>query len=171
MSENSAVKETTATGWLRDGLTCVTNKLTFGGVLKRQKVSGRTLIQEITLKKSDRFYVSAWDAGKDVARGFFRSAVSALFTAGGVLRHFNPAGFFSACYLRAYQWMVDPSDSPTYGRFYQSMTDCNLSTGGIMRRLYMGQEITIVKIKGVFQAEKLLWEDITNASLYSKAGD
>ncbi len=166
--ENSYIKETTVDGWLRDGLTDLTDKMTAGGVLKRHKVSEKVIVQEVSPKDTNRFYVSTMDGGKDVSRGFFRSAVSALFSAGGVLRHWKPVGFFVACYIKAYQWMNSVSADSTYGRFYQSATDCDLSTGGVMRWLKVGDEITIVKVKGVFQAESLLWTDITAASLYDR---
>lgn len=154
------------TGWLGDGITSLPAKLT-GKLIKHLKLSSKLNLVVVEVKDTFRWFISTCAGLYDYARGFYRTETPASLT-GKVVRRNKLTDRFVAVFKKALPIQGDYPRDGQYGRIYASDTDIELNTGGIMKHLTTDEEVSIYHIKVNFQAEQLLWEDITNAHLFSK---
>jgi hypothetical protein len=159
----SELKNTEITGSIRNSIVNLGRKLT-GNTFKNFKVSSQFQFIEIATKDKTRWFISTVAGMKDRARGFYRQAMGACMT-GNIIRHNKITDRFTGIYVKGVQHN-DNVDG--YGRCYQSDTDIELGTGGVLKYIGTDEEITVYKIKAVMQAESLVWADITNYEVYTK---
>ncbi len=152
-------------GWLRDGITSLPTQMT-GMVLKHFKI-GKYLLLDKIYKDTQRWFVSRVAGLTDRARGFYRPATSSVMT-GKVIRRNKLTDIISVIYGRVWQVGGAQDITTNYGRVYQTDTGIELNLGGILKYLSLNEEIVVYKISAQFVKENLLWEDITNSTLYSK---
>ncbi|MDD5486104.1 MAG: hypothetical protein PHW65_00920 [Dehalococcoidales bacterium] len=154
------------TGWLRNGITSLPAKLT-GRVLKREK-TGRFLLIDAVLNDTGRWFVSRVAGLTDRARGWYRPTTNSVMT-GQVIRRNKLTEIFSVIYGRVFQTGVTIDKTSEYGKVYQTDTGIDLNLGGLLHYLPVGTEIVVYKIPAQFSKEVLLWDDITNDTLYDKS--
>lgn len=160
-----ALKNTNITGWIRNGISEVSDRLT-GNSFKKLRLSSKFQVQKIDVKNNSRWYISTMAGMKDVARGFYRKAVSSALT-GNIIKHWKITTRFIGIYIRALQ--NKETEETGYGRCYQSDTDVELGTGGTGAYLDTTAEIVVYKIKAIMSTTSLLWEEIPGTlEVYTK---
>jgi len=152
-------------GWLRDGITSLPTQMT-GMVLKHFKI-GKYLLLDKIYKDTQRWFVSRVSGLSDRARGFYRPQTSSIMT-GKIIRRNKLTDVINVIYGRVWQADGNMDKTSEYGRAYQTDTGIDLNLGGVLKYLSLNEEVVVYKISAQFVKENLLWEDITNSTLYSK---